>query len=84
MNNYCEWCEKKRDTVRILVDGYMAENCFLCRPCAIKYYKEQIWMLEFEQNIVKMDELKIDTGERSSPVSPVKLSPRAITGTHCF
>lgn len=83
MNNHCAWCEKKRDTVCIFIEQ-TEEYESICRRCAIKYYEEQIWMLKLEQNIVKMDELKIDTGERSSPVSPVKLSPRAITGTHCF
>lgn len=81
MNNHCAWCEKKRDTVCIFIEQ-VEEYENICRKCAINYYEEQIWILKLEENIVNLEKVKIDCGERKTPESPS--SPRAITGTHCF
>lgn len=81
-SEFCDWCEKKRDTVLIFVESGMDEWCQLCRPCAIGYHEDEIFKLKFEQNIEKLAVIKIDNNppEQESPYK----SPRTITGTHCF
>lgn len=52
---YCDWCEKKRDTIRLIVpcgDAW-SEEFLICRKCTIAYYEEQIFILKCEQNMIK-------------------------------
>lgn len=51
---YCDWCEKKRDTVMTFVEE-VEEWTALCRPCAIMYHEDQIWTLKIEQNMIKAE-----------------------------
>lgn len=59
---YCDWCEKKRDTVMTFVEG-IEEWTALCRHCAIMYHEDQIWTLKIEQNIIKAESKEKDKEE---------------------
>lgn len=80
---FCEWCEKKRDTVMIFVEKDMDEYCSLCHSCAISYYKDQVCELEAEKFVLRKMERMTLSEFKENPQSPYK-EPKAITGTHCF